>query len=272
MIGVFDSGVGGLTVLKDIHTRLPQYSTMYVGDSANAPYGVKNRAEIAELTWRGVKWLFEHGCDLVIIACNTSSAQALREIQRTKLQDYPGKRVLGIIIPTVEEIVAKHYNNVAVLGTPATVASGAYLREFKKLDPSIAVVQHACIGWVPIVEEGKAFTEEADLMVREDLVKLFKKDPNPQAILLACTHYPVLMNVIERHVPNEMRVYAQGGMVANRLADYLKRHPEIEAKLDRTGTHVFYTTGNPEVATKISSQIAVWQAPFEAVDLGASNG
>lgn len=272
MIGVFDSGVGGLTVLKDIHTRLPQYSTMYFGDSANAPYGVKNRAEIAELTWHGVKWLLDHGCDLVIIACNTSSAQALRTIQQKKLKDYPGRRVLGIIIPTVEEIVAKEYKNVAVLGTPATVASGAYLREFKKLDPSINVVQHACIGWVPLVEEGKAFTQEADVMVREDLVKLFRKDANPQAILLACTHYPVLMNVIERHVPEGMRVFSQGGLVAERLANYLRRHPEIEMKLDRTGKHIFYTTGDPAAATKISSQIAVWQAPFEAVDLGSSNG
>lgn len=240
---------------------------MYLGDCANAPFGVKSYEEIANLTWEGVRWLFDHGCDLVVLACNTASAQALRTIQQTKLHEYPGKRVLGIIIPTVEEIVAAGDKKVALLGTPATVASGAYLKEFWKLDRDVRVIQHACIDWVPIVEQGRVFTEEAEQIVRTDVECLLEKMEDPQTILLACTHYPVLFNLVRDLVPEHINIYEQGPMVAERLVDYLRRHPEMDGRLKKDGVHEFYTTSDARATTRVSEQISKWQAPFQAVDL-----
>jgi len=246
-IGVFDSGYGGLTVFKSIVAALPQYDYIYLGDNARAPYGNRSFETVHEYTLQCVEWFFEQGCELVIIACNTASAKALRTIQQ---QDLPGiaseKRVLGVIRPTAE--VIGNYSktrHVGVLGTRGTVTSQSYLIEINKFFPDIKVAQLACPLWVPIVEYGEYNSEGTDFFVKKYLDQLLAADKDIDTILLACTHYPVLMEKIKKYLPAGISVIAQGDIVADSLKDYLHRHPEMEQRISKGGNLSFYTTDDP---------------------------
>lgn len=267
MIGVFDSGVGGLTVLRSIHESLAQYDTVYLGDNARSPYGTKSHEEITRFTWNGVKWLFDYGCELVILACNSASAQALSEIQRRKLAAYPGRRVLGVIRPTVEELAEHGFDHVGVLATPATVGSGAYEAELLKLDPSVRVSQKACPEWVPIVEQGIGSSEYAKSVIARDVEQFLDQAPRVQAILLGCTHYPALFESIRSVLPSQVYLYEQGPVVAKKLFNYLERHPEIESQLKKDSVHAYFTTGDPETATHAAQQIAGVSPVFKHVEI-----
>ncbi|HVM90303.1 MAG TPA: glutamate racemase [Verrucomicrobiae bacterium] len=226
MIGFFDSGMGGLTILNAVKKRLPQLETAYLGDTEHAPYGNRPREEILELTWNGCERLFARGCSLIIIACNTASANALREIQQKRLSTYPGKNVIGIVRPTVEELSRRGYRSIAVLSTKATKASGAYEAEFAKFDPRLAVVSHACPNWVGFVEDGHVDSAECADDVRREIAALEREAPGMDAILLGCTHYPYLIERIRASLTKDIPVIDQGPIVAEALADYLQRHPE----------------------------------------------
>ena len=243
-IGIFDSGYGGLTVFKSIAAALPQYDYIYLGDNGRAPYGNHSFETVHQYTLECVDWLFKQGCPLVIVACNTSSAKALRTIQQ---QDLPkigaDKKVLGVIRPTAE--VIGNYTktkSVGVLGTRGTVNSESYVIEINKFFPYIKVHQLACPMWVPIVEYGEYNSAGADYFVKKYLDQLMSQAPDIDTILLACTHYPLLMDKILKYVPKGVTVVPQGGIVASSLQDYLQRHTEIETKLSRTGHTKFYTT------------------------------
>ncbi len=235
MIGFFDSGVGGLTVLEHVHRRLPSYDTFYFGDTAHAPFGNKTQEEIFEYTWSGCLRLFDEGCGLIIIACNSASSSALRRLQQEKLPAHPGKRVLGVIRPTVEELARKGHREIAVLSTVATKESGAYAKEFEKLNPDIRVISHACPNWAPLVERGMVDAAETQADVERELETLDAVSKNYDAILLGCTHYPVLLPLIKAALPRPVPVYEQGPIVADSLAEYLARHPEIETALSKKG-------------------------------------
>jgi glutamate racemase len=263
MIGFFDSGVGGLTVLEEVHKLIPEYDTIYLGDSVHAPYGKRPHKELVELTWTGVKWLFDQGCDLVIVACNSASASALREIQQTKLSDYPGKRVLGVIRPTVEELSKKGFKNILVLSTQATKDSGAYVAEFKKENPDIHVIPHACLKWASLVEAGAVGTPEMRKEVQKELRKVQNQDFD--AVLLACTHYPFLIPDIETMVPFDVPVYAQGELVAKSLQDYLNRHSEIESKLEKSAKYQYFTTGDKGRVDVIATERFGFNVHFDTI-------
>ncbi len=225
MIGFFDSGVGGLTILDAVKKRLPQIQTTYLADTEHAPYGGKPQDEILELTWRGCEELFHRGCDLVILACNTASSSALRIIQQERLGKYPEKRVLGIIRPTVEALAHKGYGRVVVLSTQATKDSGAFMKEFAQLDPGVQVISHACPTWVPLIEAGKAGTEEMLEEVAREIKAMEAEAGEYDAVILGCTHYPYVKKEIEQSLTRHVPVIDQTGIVAESLALYLKRHP-----------------------------------------------
>lgn len=243
-IGIFDSGYGGLTVFRSIAERLPQYDYVYLGDNARAPYGNRSFDTVHEYTLECVEWFFAMGCPLVILACNTASAKALRTIQQQDLQRIaPGRRVLGVIRPTAEVIGGYTKTNVVgVLGTKGTVNSGSYKIEINKFYPEVKVQQLACPMWVPLIENGEYNSPGADYFVQQYLDELLTAAPETDTILLACTHYPLLMDKIRKHLPAGIQVVAQGDIVANSLADYLRRHNEIEQAITRNGTTRFYTT------------------------------
>jgi glutamate racemase len=247
-IGVFDSGYGGLTVLKEIIHKLPRYDYIYLGDNARAPYGNRSFETVYHYTLQCVKWFFDQGCSLVILACNTASAKALRSIQQNDLPKIaPGKRVLGVIRPTTE-VVGKYSesNTVGILATNGTVVSNSYPIEIEKFFPDVVVHQEACPMWVPLVENNEYHGHGADFFVKKHLSHLFKKDPRIDVVLLACTHYPLLREKIEEYLPVGVKLISQGEIVAESLADYLVRHPEIEAKCSKTGKRLFYTTDSTE--------------------------
>ncbi|MFH1632050.1 MAG: glutamate racemase [bacterium] len=269
MIGIFDSGVGGLTVLREIHKKLPEHSTVYLGDSARAPYGDKSHDEITRFTWEGVRWLFDRGCPLVILACNSASAQALRTIQQTKLDDYPGRRVLGVIRPTVEELADRGYAHIGILATPATVKSEAYVKELKNINPDIHVTQHAASGWVDLVEAGKAKSDEARNIVKADVNALLDDCGEIDAVLLGCTHYPVLYDTIRQILPKEIDLFDQGPIVAEKLVDYLNRHPDINDRLVKNADREYFTTGDANQARSAASQIAGFDSEFEHVKISS---
>lgn len=243
-IGVFDSGYGGLTVLKEIVGKLPQYDYLYLGDNARAPYGTRSFETVYEYTLQCVQWLFDKGCPLVILACNTASAKALRSIQQKDLPVIaPDKRVLGVIRPTTE--VIGNYtktNKIGVLGTNGTVQSGSYPIEIAKFYPEIEVHQEACPMWVPLIENNEYDSSGADYFVKKNIDHLLQTDPGIDTLLLACTHYPLLINKIKQFVPEGTQVIAQGEIVAASLQDYLSRHPEMEQKLSKNGQLSFFTT------------------------------
>lgn len=247
-IGVFDSGYGGLTVLKEIVKALPDYDYIYLGDNARAPYGTRSFETVYEYTLQCVKHLFSMGCPLVILACNTASAKALRNIQQKDLPHLaPEKRVLGVIRPTTE-IVGKYSKtgHVGVLGTTGTVSSGSYPIEIKKFYPELIVQQEACPMWVPIVENNEIENEGADFFIKENLDHLLSKDKDIDTIILGCTHYPLLINKIKKHLPSTITLLSQGEIVAGSLTDYLKRHTEMEKQLSKGNSVEFYTTDSAE--------------------------
>jgi glutamate racemase len=226
MIGFFDSGVGGLTILDAVKKRLPDLETAYFGDTEHAPYGNRPREEILELTWAGCEKLFAQGCSLIIIACNTASANALREIQQKRLSAYPGKNVIGILRPTVEELLRRAYKTIAVLSTKATKESGAYVTEFAHLNPEINIVSHACPNWVKFVEAKETDSAECLADIKREITELEGEAPDMDAILLGCTHYPYLIEQIRASLTHDVPIIDQGPIVAESLADYLRRHPE----------------------------------------------
>jgi glutamate racemase len=243
-IGVFDSGYGGLTVLKELVKRLPAYDFLYLGDNARSPYGTRSFDTVYEYTLECVKWLFEQGCPLVILACNTASAKALRTIQQNDLQNIdPEKRVLGVIRPTAEVIGnLSPSKTVGVLATKGTVASESYVIEITKQFPDVKVFQEACPMWVPLVENNEYHSKGADHFVKKNIQNLLDQHPQIDTLLLACTHYPLLMDKIKEHTPVDIHIISQGEIVAESLLDYLKRHPEMDNKLTRNNIRRFYTT------------------------------
>ena len=263
-IGVFDSGYGGLTILKEIRNVLPEYDYLYLGDNARAPYGTHSFEVIYQYTLQAVKYLFEQDCALVILACNTASAKALRTIQqhdlveRQKSKDKSQKpvNVLGVIRPTVEAVPGMtKTGHVGVLATPATVSSESYLLELEKIDPTLKVTQQACPMWVPLIEAGEHTGDGADYFVDEYLKAILEKDLEIDTLVLGCTHYPLLAEKIvtslrhleiskSRHL--DIKTIAQGNLVADSLADYLKRHPEYREQLSNNGTCHYLTTENAD--------------------------
>lgn len=247
-IGIFDSGYGGLTILHGIRQRLPQYDYMYLGDNARAPYGSRSFEVVYEFTRQAVLKLFSMGCQLIILGCNTASAKALRSIQQRDLpQIDPARRVLGIIRPTAESIGAlTHTRHVGILATEGTIRSHSYDMEIGKLFGDIAVTGVACPLWAAIVEANEADSPGADYFVGKRIDQLMRLDPQIDTIILGCTHYPLLMNAIVRHIPDGVRVMPQGAYVADSLSRYLVRHPEMDAKLTRGGTCRYLTTESEE--------------------------
>ncbi|TWR25764.1 glutamate racemase [Mucilaginibacter pallidiroseus] len=243
-IGVFDSGIGGLTVFRSIVEQLPGYDYIYLGDNGRAPYGNRSFNTIHQYTWECVQWMFKQGCPLVILACNTASAKALRTIQQQDLPlHHPDKRVLGVIRPTAE--VIGNYTqskNIGILGTRGTVQSGSYQLEIEHFYPDLNVYQQACPLWVPLIENGEYNKPGADHYVKQYLGELMAQANGIDTILLACTHYPLLYDKIKAHLPANVNVVAQGDIVAESLVDYLKRHPEMEQRLAKGGHRKFYTT------------------------------
>jgi glutamate racemase len=243
-IGVFDSGYGGLTVLKEIREKLPEYDFLYLGDNARAPYGSRSFEVIYEYTWQAVQALFDRGCSIVILACNTASAKALRNIQRIKLPElYPDNRVLGVIRPSTEEL-DKHTKtkHVGVLATEGTNRSNSYQIELAKFAPDLVVNQHACPMWVPLIENNQFDTPGGVYFIQNDLIQLLEKDPKIDTILLACTHYPILQEQLKRLLPEHIEVLAQGKIVAESFEDYLFRHPELADKCTKNGSVKYLTT------------------------------
>jgi glutamate racemase len=243
-IGVFDSGYGGLTVLRSIVDRLPEYNYLYLGDNARTPYGNRSFDTVYQYTWEAVNWLFNNGCELVILACNTASAKALRQIQQVNLaQRNDHKRVLGVIRPTTENIGGyTKTQHVGIMGTAGTVKSNSYPIEIAKFFPNVVVTQEACPMWVYLVEHNHLQGEGADFFVNQNIHRIFEKDPQIDTLLLACTHYPLLENTIRKFLPEGITLVSQGGIVADRLEDYLHRHSEIESQLNKNSLREFATT------------------------------
>ena len=254
-IGVFDSGFGGLTVLKEIVKEMPQYDYLYLGDNARAPYGSRSFETVYEYTLECVKHLFDMGCELVILACNTASAKALRTIQQKDLPKIvPNKRVLGVIRPTTE-IIGNYTRsgNVGVLGTVGTVSSGSYLVEIEKFFPELKVYQEACPMWVPLIENNEYQNEGADFFIKKHVTNLMQQQPHIDAIILGCTHYPLIIDKIKKYLPTNVELLSQGPIVAKGLHEYLQRHPEKESQCSKSGTVSFYTTDLPETFDKAAT-------------------
>ncbi|MBR4829644.1 MAG: glutamate racemase [Muribaculaceae bacterium] len=254
-IGVFDSGFGGLTILRDIRRVLPQYDYLFVGDNARAPYGTRSRELVYEFTLQAVKHLFDQGCHLVILACNTASAEALRTIQQNDLPTLaPHKRVLGVVRPTVEKVgELTRTGQIGVFGTPGTIASRSYNIEIEGTYPGLKVHGHACPMWVPLVENHESDGDGADYFVKKDIDQLMAQCPDIDTVILGCTHYPLLIDKINRYKPEGVNIIQQGPIVANSLADYLRRHPEIECHCSQGGTCRYYTTEDPEHFSPLAS-------------------
>lgn len=247
-IGVFDSGYGGLTVLKEIVARLPAYDYIYLGDNARSPYGPRSFETVYEYTLQCVQWLFAQGCPLVVLACNTASAKALRTIQQ---KDLPligeGRRVLGVIRPTAE-VIGNYSKNgeLGILATSGTVLSGSYPLEIQKFFPGAHVYQQACPMWVPLVENNEYLSEGADFFIKKNIGQLMEQSPEIDTLLLACTHYPLLMDKIRKVAGEQVSILSQGEIVAESLMDYLQRHPEIAEKCSKHGEYRFFTTDATE--------------------------
>ncbi|MFQ5334859.1 MAG: glutamate racemase [Flavobacteriales bacterium] len=267
-IGVFDSGMGGLSVLGCIIDKLPQYDYLYLGDNARTPYGTRSYEVVYNYTLQGVNALFDKGCHLVILACNTASAKALRTIQQKDLPNLdPGKRVLGVIRPCTESIDRYTKNgHVGILATPGTVHSNSYIMEIEKFHPGIRVTQEACPIWVPLVENKQFDNPGGMYFIRHHIGQLLSSDTSIDTMLLACTHYPILKEQILSNVPDNVNVLTQGEIVALALSDYLKRHPEIDDKCSKNGYQHFLTTENPGLfneKAKIFTDMPVSAAHFE---------
>ena len=243
-IGIFDSGFGGLTVLKEIEQAIPQYDFLYLGDNARAPYGSRSFETVYAYTLDAVQWLFKQGCPLIVLACNTSSAKALRTIQQKDLPRLaPERRVLGVIRPVTESVGKwTRSGHIGILATAGTVASQSYVIELNKYFPEITVLQEACPMWVPLVESNEFDSDGADYFVKRHIDRILSADPLIDTIVLACTHYPLLQDKIGRHLSPGIALVSQGEIVAQSLADYLCRHPEIGNQCSQQGRRDFFTT------------------------------
>ncbi len=275
MIGVFDSGFGGLTILQSIRKQLPQYDYLYLGDNARTPYGTRSFEVVYEYTLECVNYLFSQDCNLVILACNTASAKALRTIQQRNLpflweeKHNPDMRALGVIRPTVEAVSdytkTKH---VGIFATAGTVASGSYPIEIAKIDPTIIVSQQACPLWVPLIEAGEHTSEGTDYFVQKYINELLQQDPLIDTIILGCTHYPLLMEKLRKYTPENIQLLAQGDIVASSLQDYLTRHTTLEQTLTKNGTCRFLTT---ESADKFTAAARIFlgedEIPAEHIEI-----
>ena len=269
-IGVFASGYGGLTILDKIREVLPEYDYIYLGDNARAPYGTRSFEVVYEFTRQAVNKLFDMGCHLVILACNTASAKALRSIQMNDLPGIdPARRVLGVIRPTVECVgeISKN-QHIGVLATAGTIKSESYPLEIHKLFPEIQVSGTACPMWVSLVENNESQDEGADYFIRKYINQLLSKDPQIDTVILGCTHFPILLPKIRQYIPEHISVIAQGEYVAESLKDYLKRHPEMDAKCTKNGNCQFYTTEAEEkfsesASTFLKQQISVKHITLE---------
>lgn len=268
-IGVFDSGYGGLTILHQMRQILPQYDYLYLGDNARAPYGTRSFEVVYQFTREAVMKLFSMGCHLVILACNTASAKALRTIQQSDLQAIdPSRRVLGIIRPTAECIgqltTSRH---VGIVATPGTIKSESYKLEISKLFPDITVTGEACPMWVPLVENYEFDSPGADYFVKKRINNLLRKDHEIDAIILGCTHYPLLINKILKYVPAGVKIIPQGEYVANSLKDYFVRHPEMEHQCTHGGKCLYMTTESPEKFKESAQMFLHEQVEVNHIDL-----
>lgn len=269
-IGVFDSGYGGLTILHGIRQRLPEYDFMYLGDNARAPYGSRSFEVVYQFTRQAVLKLFSMGCQLVILGCNTASAKALRSIQQRDLPQWDeNRRVLGIIRPTAEVIgqltTSRH---VGLLATPGTILSGSYEMEIAKLFPDIKLSGVGCPLWASIVEANEADSPGADYFVKKRIDMLMRKDPEIDAVILGCTHYPLLMSSIVKHVPTGVRIIPQGEYVANSLRDYLNRHSAMDERLTKNGTCQYFTTESEDKFEETAQIFLHEKVNVKHVDLG----
>jgi len=262
-IGIFDSGYGGLTILQQIRRVMPQYDYIYLGDNARTPYGTRSFEVVYEFTRQAVERLFAMGCHLVVLACNTASAKALRSVQQNDLERLdPQRRVLGIIRPTVESIGGMtHSRHVGILATEGTILSASYPLEVKKLFPDVVVTGQACPLWVPLVENNEATSSGADYFVQKYIDALLAQDPLIDTVILGCTHYPLLLDKIKKYMPSGIRVICQGEYVAASLQDYLMRHPEMDVRCSKDGKCRFFTTESKEKF--ISSASLFLQEPIE---------
>ncbi len=268
-IGIFDSGYGGLTILSEIRKLLPEYDYIYLGDNSRAPYGSRSFDIVYEFTKQAVLALFAKGCNLVILACNTASAKALRTIQQ---QDLPlidsRKRVLGVIRPTAEIIgEITRTRHIGIVGTTGTIQSESYPIEIHKLYPDIVSISHSCPMWVPLVENGEAEGPGADYFVKKDIDYILSQDSLIDALILGCTHYPLLMNKIRQYIPAHVRIISQGGYVARSLDDYLRRHPEMEQICTKGSGVKYFTT---ESASKFKESATLFlnqEIEVERVDI-----
>lgn len=268
-IGVFDSGYGGLTILDKIREVLPEYDYIYLGDNARAPYGTRSFEVVYEFTRQAVNKLFDMGCHLVILACNTASAKALRSIQMNDLPGIdPARRVLGVIRPTVECVgeISKN-QHIGVLATAGTIKSESYPLEIHKLFPEIQVSGTACPMWVSLVENNESQDEGADYFIRKYIEQLLSKDPQIDTVILGCTHFPILLPKIRQYIPEHISVIAQGEYVAESLKDYLKRHPEMDAKCTKNGNCQFYTTEAEEKFSESASTFLKQQINVKHITL-----
>lgn len=247
-IGVFDSGFGGLTILRQLRKALPSHDFIFLGDNARAPYGTRSFEMVYRFTLQAVNYLFGRGCQLVILACNTASAKALRSIQQRDLPHIdPARRVLGVIRPTVEQLPQSTRNgHIGLFGTPGTVASKSYEMEIAKLYPEMTCASVACPMWVPLIENGEYASEGADYFVEKYINALLKLDPLIDTVILGCTHYPLLLPKIEKYMPTGIRIISQGHIVAPSLVDYLRRHPEMACRCSQGGNVEYLTTDDSD--------------------------
>lgn len=272
-IGVFDSGYGGLTILSDIIQELPEYDYLYLGDNARAPYGTRSFDVIYEFTLEAVKALFDRDCELVILACNTASAKALRTIQQNDLPRIaPDKRVLGVIRP-ITEMVGEftQTNHVGVLATQGTVDSRSYAIEIEKFFPEVTVFQKACPMWVPLIENNEHHTPEGRKFIKNDVQSLLSQSPKIDTLLLGCTHYPLVKNEIEKVVPPSINIVSQGKIVASKLKQYLINHPELEAKCSKTRKIEFMTSENTSVFDLNASNYSNFNVKSSHINLADSH-
>lgn len=269
-IGIFDSGYGGLTVLSAIKRVLPQYDYLYLGDNARAPYGSRSFETVYQFTREAVEWFFARGCHLVILACNTASAKALRTIQQRDLPLIdPQRRVLGVIRPTTERIAdLTSTGHIGVLGTEGTIQSHSYQMEICKLHPQFTVTGEACPMWVPLVENREHDKPGADYFVRQHLERLMARDPLIDTLILGCTHYPLLLEKIQQYLPTGMKFVTQGNYVADSLNDYLVRHPEMDAKCTKGSSVNYYTTDTPEKFSQLASLFLQEEVDAKQIKLG----
>lgn len=269
-IGVFDSGYGGLTILSEIRKALPDYDYIYLGDNARAPYGTRSFDVVYQFTLQAVRHLFDSGCRLVILACNTASAKALRTIQQNDLPKIdPSRRVLGVIRPTVEMVGSlTKTGSIGVFGTPGTIQSQSYPMEIAKMYPEFHTYGQACPMWVPLVECEEADKPGADYFVREYIGKLFAQANDIDTVILGCTHYPLLYPKIMKYMPEGVSVVRQGTIIADSLKDYLRRHPEMEERCRRGATCEFRTTESPEKFGSMASVFLKEHIAVKRVTLG----